>query len=422
MADLTAEQLAKLTPANLAKYKAFIAMRDKQFARVKSKGFLDKAASSAGKVVAAPIKLTAGAAKLAGSVVGKIPIIGTPLKAVVSLASAPLSLANSIAKGDRVDKAVMNNIKQQVKDVKAVGPYAQMVLSVVPGVGTIAAGAIGAGIALADGQPITKAMVTGLKGSIPGGPAGQALFSISEAAVQGKPLAEIGISALPIPDSQKKAVTATLTFARDVAAGKRVDDALIKQAEKNLPPDLRKALAVTVAIAQGQQVQKTMLAAVTPDALNKLSDIGGKIVTTNATLAAGMKIAATADAQKGFRAGIGMMQFALSPMELAAIRGKLKGEVLKGFDLAVAGKAGMVSAPAVKLATPAAQFAYAATHSVANAEPAIKANVVAKTIAVPEAKVGLVTAAKEIAVGNIAAKKKGWWHELLVKLGLTIKS
>jgi hypothetical protein len=369
-------------------------------------------------VINNPLKAAAAPGKLAANVVGKIPIVGTPLKAVVSLGNAPLNLANSIASGDRIDQAVMNNIKQQVKDVKAVGPYAQMVLAVVPGVGTVAAGAIGAGIALAEGQPITKAMVAGIKGSIPGGAVGVALFNISEAAVQGKSLAQIGISALPVDESQKKAITASLSFARDIAAGKRVDKALITQAEKNLPPDIRKALAVTVAVAQGQKVQKAIMSAVTPDALNKLSSIGANIIATNATLAAGLKVAATADAQKGFRAAVGMMQFSLTPVELAAIRGKMKGEVLKGFDLGMAGKVGMLTAPIRKLPTPAAQFAYAATNGVKEAEPAIKANVVAKTMAAPEAKIGTVAAAKEIAVANIAAKKNnGWWHELLVKLG-----
>jgi hypothetical protein len=369
-------------------------------------------------VINNPLKLATAPANLAGKLLGKIPVVGSPLKSVINLANAPMNLANSIASGNRIDQAVMNNIKQQVKDVKAVGPYAQMVLSVVPGVGTVASGAIGAGIALAEGQPITKAMLAGVKGAIPGGPVGQSLFSISQSAIEGKSLTQIGISALPIPDAQKKAVTATLTFARDIAAGKRVDKALIEQAEKNLPPDLKKALSVSVAIAQGQNVQKAMMTAVTPDALNKLSSIGATLISSNATLAAGMKLAATADAQKGFRAGVGMMQFALTPMELAAVRGKLKGEVLKGFDLGVAGKAGMITAPARKLPTPAAQFAYAATQGVKDAPNAIKANVVAKTMAAPQAQIGTVVAAKEIAVANLAAKKnKGWWHDLLVKLG-----
>lgn len=428
----TAEQIAKFSPADAAKYAKYLAVTNRELARVKSKGFLDKGGKALGKVAVAPIKVASSTVGFAAQVVGKIPIIGTPLKAVVNIANAPVSLANSIAKGDRIDKAVMNNLKQQLKDVKAVGPYAQMVLSVVPGVGTVAAGAIGAGIALAEGQPITKALVAGVKGSLPGGPVGQTLFSISEAAVQGKPLAQIGIAALPIPEEQKKAVTASLAFARDIAAGKRVDQALIKQAEKNLPADLKKALSVSVAIAQGQAVQKAMLNAVGPEALNKLSSIGANAITKNATLAAGQALAATADAQKGFRVAIGTMEHALTPIELATIRGKLTGETLKGFDLGIAGKAGMaiasapttvtgksaIAAPVRNLPTPAAQFAYAATQGVKDASTEIKANIVAKTMAAPEAKVGTVAAAKEIAVANIAAKKnKGWWHDLLVKIG-----
>ncbi len=55
-------------------------------------------------------------------------------------------------------------------------PIAQTVVSFVPGVGTGVNAAISAGVALAQGQPLTDAVVAGVKGMIPGGPmASQAL-------------------------------------------------------------------------------------------------------------------------------------------------------------------------------------------------------------------------------------------------------
>ena len=390
--------------------------------------FLKKLVKSAGKAVGGAVHVTASVAltpgKLAGKAVSKIPVVGKPLSTVIKITQGPLRLADSIAKGDRIDSAVIGNIKSQIKDVKEVAPYAQMVISVVPGVGTVASGAIGAGIALSNGQPITKALVAGIKDSIPGGAAGKALFSVAEAAVSGKPLAQVGLAALPLPDDQKKAINSTLSFVKDVAAGKRVDQSLLKAAEKNLSPDMRKALSVAVAVAEGKKVQLEMLKNVTPAMLNKLSEQGAGLVKANATLAAGLKLVPNIEQQKGFRVGAAIMDYSINPMELVAIRKKLSPEQQKGFDLAASGRAGMATAPAPKNnLNPAASFAYAATHGVTGSSNAIKKQVVNATLKNPDAKAGTVVAATQIAKENLAtqpasitAKRVGWWNRFLARV------
>jgi hypothetical protein len=181
--------------------------------------FLKSIVNTAGKVSHAGLTVALAPGQVAGKVVGKIPVLGAPLSAIVRLAQSPLKLADSIAQGNRLDHAVINNIKQQVKDVKTVGPYAQMVISVVPGVGTVAAGAIGAGIALASGQPIDKVIVAGVRGALPGGAIATTIFDASQAALSGKPLAEVGIAALPIDPTAKVAIKTSMKLATDVASG-----------------------------------------------------------------------------------------------------------------------------------------------------------------------------------------------------------
>jgi hypothetical protein len=409
-------------------------------------GFLKKIVKTAGKGIGGAVHITASVAmaptKLAGKVVKKIPVVGKPLSSVINLSNAPLRLADSIAQGDRLDKAVIANLKSQVKDVKTVAPYAQMVISIVPGVGTVAAGAIGAGVALADGQPIDKILVAGVKGALPGGPMTAAAFDASQAILSGKSITQIGIAAIPgMNDVQKKALSSTLQFAKDVAAGKKITTAAMTAAQNQLPPDVRKAVAIGLAIAQGKNVQRLMVQNVTPAVLNKLSDEGGKLIAANPVSKAGFSMIKNSEEQKGFKVATTILRYELTPMQVIAIRNKLSGPQKKGFDLAssnhigqaetVSGASGIkppVRPPANVVLTPAqkaaaqknlenaakAQFAFNATHGMVGATPALKNVVLDVTMSDANAKMGVTTAVSQI----VATKPKGWWHRLLVKLRL----
>jgi len=189
----------------------------------------------------------------------KVPIIGKPLRSVYNLTTGPIDLAMRVASGARIDHAVMGNLKQQVRDVKTLAPYAQTVVSLVPGVGSGVSAAFGAGLALADGKPLTAALTAGIKSAIPGGPAAQAAFAVTAAAAQGKRIDAAVISALPLSDQEKQALTAASHVVTDVAKGKRVDHALYDQAQAALPPAVRNAMQVGVAVGQGVRMQKSIV-------------------------------------------------------------------------------------------------------------------------------------------------------------------
>lgn len=239
------------------------------------------------KFVASPITAPM---KAIASAVGEIPIIGTPLKAVVNLGCAPTNLVESIASGERLDHAVIDNIKSQVKDIKTVAPYAKMVVSLVPGVGTAVSAAISAGAALAEGQSITDALIEGVKGAIPGGAIAQSAFNVASGVVSGKSIKDIGISALPISDGQRKALTTVVsltsdlangrsikditinalpidedqkktlnvaaTFATDIVSGQNVIKSIIANAQSQLPNDINTAINIGTAMAFGQNMQR----------------------------------------------------------------------------------------------------------------------------------------------------------------------
>src|SRR6185436_15711764 len=166
----------------------------------------------------------------------KIPVVGSPLASVYGVAVAPAALAESIAKGQRIDHALVNNFKDQIKDVKTLAPYVQTVVSFVPGVGQGVAGAMGAAVALANGQPLSEAVLSGIKGALPGGPVAQSAFSAVSAVAQGKNISTAALAALPLPEAQKKALLEATRIAGEIAKGKNVGDVAFSAALKQLSP------------------------------------------------------------------------------------------------------------------------------------------------------------------------------------------
>jgi hypothetical protein len=184
-----------------------------------------------------------------------------------------------IVEGYGVDTVVLAELKKELKDFKAVGPYAQMVCSFIPGVGTYIAGAIGCGLALANGEPIGEAILDGVEGMLPGGPLAKMACDVAkagiEAAVEHKKItwgsiAQEGISAaasaISLPDAAKDALEGALTCATHLMQGQTLDRSLAAGVADALPvPKEAKAAIVQCVdiahnIAQGQRVDRVLLA------------------------------------------------------------------------------------------------------------------------------------------------------------------
>lgn len=246
--------------------------------------FISNAAKTVGKEVG---KVTKPVVKATGQVtkaIGKIPVVGAPVKTVFDAtyhaAVAPAKLAVDVAiNGKRIDKAVMAQVNTAVKDVKAVGPYAQTVVSLVPGVGTGISAGLGAGLALANGQRIDQALLAGVKGALPGGPLARAAMDIGIAGVQaaasGKKL-NIGelaktaggaaLGSLGLPPAARDAMLSGVALAGQLANGQPLDKALADAAISVAPVDtktkaaLAKATQISVDLAHGKPVDRTLLA------------------------------------------------------------------------------------------------------------------------------------------------------------------
>jgi hypothetical protein len=308
------------------------------------------AAKFAGRTVGKVVHAVADVSSSIADTLGKIPIVGSALKGLYGLTYGSLfQTIDNIASGVRLDKALLRHFESQIQDIKDVAPYVQTVVSFVPGIGPGISGAISAGLSLAQGKSIDQALIDAAIGAIPGGALAQTAAKIGVAAAQGKPIADAAIDALPIPPVARDGAKAAFHVMQDVAQGKRVDRALLAEANKqiqNLPPELQKAAQVGIALGQGKKLQD-----IAKQQVPGLVGIGGPLAKIGQSLAQVDPIIAQArrlagPAVHGFDVAMGLMRHKVSPLEIASARKALTGRDRQGFDRAVALHSARVSSSA----------------------------------------------------------------------------
>src|SRR6478752_1725708 len=228
------------------------------------------------KAAAKVAKVATNYAQHAVSALGKIPVIGPLANAAGKLMLLPANTVNQLAACGRIDRVALGSLKSALANVKAIAPYAQTVLSFVPGVGQGLSGAIGASMALAAGQSISDALLAGVKGAIPGGPLAQAAFSVASDVMQGKQITTIAINALPGLSPQAKAamlqgIGAAIGQAKSIqdaaraAAGaatglvSNVQKGVAAAAQiKALPPGIKAPAHLVAAVHSATQARNTL--------------------------------------------------------------------------------------------------------------------------------------------------------------------
>jgi len=414
--------------------------------------FLHNAVKSAGRVVGTASHTLDQVTGTIGKAIQKVPVVGPILHAEWQIDSAPFRVAEDIGRGQRVDKAVLDGVKRTAAGVKEIAPYAQSVISLVPGIGPPVSAAIGGGLALAEGESIGEAALTAAADALPGGALAKAGFDAGRAALEHKNIAQVGLAALgdlgqaagvPIPPQASQALGYGLTFAKDLANGKNlsqaavdtaisalppdaqpaaraaavtanaiatkknVADVLIQQGQAlipNLPPDARKALGdglkVGMAMAHGQSLQEiTRQALSNAENLQHIVQAGQQAISNDPVLQSARATLSQAGQDfQGFELGAGMMQHKITPYEFQTVRNGLRSEQKRGFDLATAVHIGRVAGPRApaNVTDPTAKAAYYATHGMNGAPPGHRAHIMSIVSASPAGEAGALAAAKEL--------------------------
>ena len=330
--------------------------------------FFSDAARSAGRGIGDAAHLVDKATGAIVKDIKKVPFVGPLFAAALDLAGTPFKFGSQILSGKNIAQSFVADLKSELKDVKAIAPYAQMVISLVPGIGPAVSGAIGAGVALAEGQPLSKALIAGVKGAIPGGPIAASIFS---AAVEGAGavashkdvgtvLMNSAVAALPIPIEAQTGIDSAIKLASSIAKGEKPAQAVLDAADANIaslgiPPEAKKALSMGIALAHGT-VTQTAIAKKAPGAVDKLYAIGQSVVAKDPVAAAAAK---TAPSQRGFYIGLGLMQHQIGLTPLHAVRNSLSAADRRSFDIATSLHVGRVKTLPRPSLPPAHQVALA---------------------------------------------------------------
>jgi len=202
-------------------------------------------------------------------------LAGTPVLAAV------VQVGAGVLRGENIVKAAKMAAKAGISDAREALRLAAMVAPFVPGIGTGVGAALGAADALANGQPITQALIAGVRGAIPGGAIAQAAFDTAAQLAQGKRLDQALLTAarnrLPPGPAQ-----AAFDTGLAIAQGKKLQDAALQGAGALLPPspysaDLqafaRRALA-------GDKLGDAALSTAGQAVLRRVQQQGGDLVAT----------------------------------------------------------------------------------------------------------------------------------------------
>jgi hypothetical protein len=199
-------------------------------------GKIFKKVASAAKGVANVVqKVTAPIGKAIDVVNKFVPIKSLVNLTPIGMAARGLEAARQVARGGNVFKIAGNMLKAGVKDVGNVLTTASSVASFIPGVGTGVAAALGAAGALAQGRPITDALIAAARSAIPGGAVAQAAFDVASGLVKGQNLSEAALSAARKQLPGGPAAQAAFDAAVALAQGKKLQSVALATAGRFVP-------------------------------------------------------------------------------------------------------------------------------------------------------------------------------------------
>lgn len=242
-----------------------------------------------------------GAAKKVGGAIStvahSIPLAGTGLSVLSNLGGGivhgdfsrvkealthdPLGhFIGAVASGQNLGAAAQAAVKAGVKDAGEALALAAMVAPMVPGVGSGVAAALGAANALAHGQRISDALLSGVRSAIPGGPLAQAAFDTAMRAAQGQNVTESLLSAARSQLPGGAAAQAAFDAAVALAHGKKLQDVALAAGASLLPPSpyTNGALDFAKKVASGQNISQAALSTAGNAVMGEIAKQGGNII------------------------------------------------------------------------------------------------------------------------------------------------
>ena len=192
-------------------------------------------------------------------------ILGGAARAALptALGKFAFDAGRAVLRGDKLANALKGAANAGISDVRDQLRFVQMVAPFVPGVGTGVAAALGAANALADGRPITDAVVAAARGALPGGAAAQGGFDVALNLAKGKSLSAAALEAARKALPGGALARAAFDTALAIGQGKRLQDAGLAAVRSALPGGAaaQQGFDLAVSVARGKSPTAAVLAA-----------------------------------------------------------------------------------------------------------------------------------------------------------------
>lgn len=402
--------------------------------------FTKNAAKAAGYGAHSLVSVTNKATGEISKAAKSVPVIGKPLHAVVGATLEPVKFSAALASGRRIDKAVVDSFRRSVQSAKTLAPYAQLVVSAVPGIGTGLSAAISGGLVLAEGRSINEATIAAARAAVPGGPLAVAAFDAAVAVGSGKSVSDAAVSAAisaAAPDPASRArLRGALEVASGVSQGKPIDKLALTAAstaleseaqtrvaasigkpdaqEKayseltaSIPSTVSRAMVSGVALGLAKEMQHDLHKAVTSESgRESLRKMGAEVIAKSDVLRAAK--ASVPDAA-AFETGIGLMRCqGVTPPAVNYLRDQMSPRGKVSFDSALAVHVGAATNPGFRAGTSDKfKVGYYAVSGALTVDGARRASIVKLLSKNPNANSGAATAVRSVKA------RRSWWRRMV---------
>ena len=362
--------------------------------------------------IGAAVRLTEKGASSAGQLAGKalrsVPVIGKPLDAVYDINLQPFKVAANIIAGKNVKRTILEGIGKDIEDTHDASGLIKIVLNIfIPGAGTAASAAIGAGYDLYKNKVLTPGdvaqMATAAVGT--GNSIGDGSFTLAQSTMSGTDPTQ-GANVLAkiagVPSAAGPIATG-LKATKALADGEITEDsansamASMESALKSASPATVKSMLdgihAGLTVGQALKLQSSMQSALSSK-LSLLQSVPSPLTPEESALLSSIP----PDERTGLIVGLNVARTVATHSQIATIRNLLTNSRQQdGYDAALANHSGSVtSTPPSYLTTPIARSGYLVHRGVQGSDSTHVQNVLAALP--PTAKSGVVASQREMGI------------------------
>jgi hypothetical protein len=338
----------------------------------------------------AAVRLSEGGASSAGRLAGQalrsVPVVGKPLDDVYDIQLQPFKIVANIISGKNVKQSVLQGVGEDIEDAQGAKDVVKVVLNAfIPGAGTAASAAIGAGYTLYQKKILTTSDVAQMAdaAAVVGSAIDSDSFKVAQSTMVGMDPTQAATALAKSAGNPGLANTITqglkatkglsdgTTSEENANAAMSALESSLKSVPSNTAKSIMNGINAGLATGQAQKLQSSMQAALS----GKFSQlqVPPPILTPEETA---LLNSIPADEKTGLVVGLNVARTVATPSQIATIRNLLRNSRQQdGYDAALANHAGAVTSRPPQHFTPAARAGYLVHRGISGSDPTHVQNV-----------------------------------------------